>query len=83
MGIFDSNGYTRPLIVFWNLTKDPAAKGFFAVRKNEQGVVLLSGFSKLTLNHVLGAKGAQQLNSRWLFERMICDSEYSKLAIFD
>lgn len=50
---YEINGYKLPQVVFWNLN---ARNVQFPVRQNEQGVILVSGYSPTTLQYVLSGE---------------------------
>ncbi|XP_057531899.1 uncharacterized protein LOC130810014 [Amaranthus tricolor] len=77
---FKENGYGDyvPEMVFWNLRDSRATP----VPKNQQGVGLVSGFSKNMMKLFLGGK-QDELNPEAIMEAAIYGEEYSKLVILD
>ncbi|CAO2834219.1 unnamed protein product [Amaranthus hypochondriacus] len=77
---FKENGYgdNVPEMVFWNLRESRATP----VPKNQQGVGLVSGFSKNLMKLFLGGK-QDELNPEALMEAAISGEEYSKLVVLD
>ncbi|KAL1832427.1 hypothetical protein ACET3Z_002078 [Daucus carota] len=86
---FKKNGYeTMPNIVFWNLRHSSATP----VKATENGVALLSGFSKNLVTLFLGEGGEinpehlkkrAEFNPELVMEAAISGEEYQKLVVYD
>ncbi|KAL6888415.1 hypothetical protein ACP4OV_009441 [Aristida adscensionis] len=76
---FTAAGYGAavPEVVFWNLRSSKAVP----VEARQQGVALVSGFSKNLLKLFLDGCGI--VNPRAVMEKAIAGPEYDKLAVFD
>ncbi|XP_022156031.1 uncharacterized protein LOC111023003 [Momordica charantia] len=76
---FAQKGYASavPQIVFWNLRHSSATP----VPSTEEGVALVSGFSKNLLNLFLDGDGVIQLEA--VMEMAISGKEYQKLVVLD
>ncbi|KAI9125808.1 hypothetical protein K1719_003226 [Acacia pycnantha] len=70
-------GSAVPLIVFWNLRHSIATP----VLSDQDGVALVSGFSKNLLQMFLDNDGA--INPQPVMEATICGPEYDKLLVLD
>ncbi|KAK1391414.1 GPI inositol-deacylase PGAP1-like protein [Heracleum sosnowskyi] len=75
---FKKNGYERvPNIVFWNLRNSSATP----VKITENGVAMLSGYSKNLLTLFLGGEG--EINPQFVLEAAISGEEYQNLVVYD
>lgn len=75
---FKKNGYNKvPEIVFWNLRNSEATP----VPSNQQGVALVSGFSKNLVTIFLEEGGI--LSPESVMMQAISGEEYQKLVVFD
>ncbi|OEL32670.1 hypothetical protein BAE44_0006311 [Dichanthelium oligosanthes] len=70
-------GAAVPEVVFWNLRDSKAVP----VEAGQQGVALVSGFSKNLLKLFLDGGGV--ISPRAVLEKAIAGPEYDKLAVFD
>ncbi|CAL5059944.1 unnamed protein product [Urochloa decumbens] len=70
-------GAAVPEVVFWNLRDSKAVP----VEAGQNGVALVSGFSKNLLKLFLDGSGV--VNPRAVMEKAIAGPEYDKLAVFD
>ncbi|KNA15610.1 hypothetical protein SOVF_096720 [Spinacia oleracea] len=77
---YEENGYGNavPEIVFWNLRDSRS----IPVAKNQEGVALVSGFSKNMLKLFLDGK-EDQLSPETVMEAAISGEEYNKLVVLD
>ncbi|XP_074344178.1 uncharacterized protein LOC141683378 [Apium graveolens] len=75
---FKKNGYERvPNIVFWNLRNSSATP----VKATENGVAMLSGYSKNLLTLFL--RGGGEINPELVLEAVIAGDEYQNLVVYD
>ncbi|XP_015902267.3 uncharacterized protein LOC107435223 [Ziziphus jujuba] len=76
---FREKGYEEsvPEIVFWNLRDSRSTP----VPGKQQGVALVSGFSKNLMNLFLG--GAEALNPEYVMDLAISGEEYQRLVVVD
>ncbi|XP_074347985.1 uncharacterized protein LOC141686802 [Apium graveolens] len=75
---FKENGYEKvPEIVFWNLRDSMATP----VTAKQDGVAMLSGFSKNLLKIFLNRDG--EINPELVMELAISGKEYQKLVLYD
>ncbi|KAF3430931.1 hypothetical protein FNV43_RR25661 [Rhamnella rubrinervis] len=76
---FEEKGYGQavPEIVFWNLRDSRSTP----VPRNQEGVALVSGFSKNLLNLFLDGSG--EINPESVMEAAISGEEYQKLLVLD
>lgn len=76
---FEEKGYGQavPEIVFWNLRDSRATP----VPRKQEGVALVSGFSKNLLNLFLDGSG--EINPEAVMEAAISGEEYQKLVVLD
>ncbi|KAK1362509.1 GPI inositol-deacylase PGAP1-like protein [Heracleum sosnowskyi] len=74
---FKKSGYRVPEIVFWNLRSSSATP----VKATQNGVALVSGFSKNLLTLFLDGGG--KMNPVLVMEAAISGDEYQKLVLYD
>ncbi|XP_074352236.1 uncharacterized protein LOC141691394 [Apium graveolens] len=75
---FSEKGYSVPEIVFWNVRNSRATP----VVANQQGVALVSGYSKNLMTLFLEDGGAE-LNPEKFMQKAIAGEEYSELVVLD
>lgn len=79
---FGEHGYELPALVFWNLRAD-TSRTSTPVQKNENGAILLSGFSGQLLSFVMNQKNLVDC-SPWNFVKTIIDhNKYKELEVYD
>ncbi|XP_074348459.1 uncharacterized protein LOC141687172 [Apium graveolens] len=77
---FKENGYEKvPEIVFWNLRPSRSTP----VTAKQNGVALLSGFSKNLLTLFLNEEEEKEINPEITMELAISGKEYQKLTLYD
>ncbi|WOH16150.1 hypothetical protein DCAR_0935699 [Daucus carota subsp. sativus] len=74
---FRKSGYRVPEIVFWNLRSSSSTP----VKATQNGVAMLSGFSKNLLTLFLN--GTEEINPELVMEAAISGEEYQRLALYD
>ena len=75
---FREKGYEKvPEIVFWNLRASSATP----VKATQNGVALLSGFSKNLLT--IFFKEGGNMNPETVMQAAICGDDYLKLVLYD
>ncbi|KAK1401364.1 GPI inositol-deacylase PGAP1-like protein [Heracleum sosnowskyi] len=74
---FRKSGYRVPEIVFWNLRSSSATP----VKATQNGVALLSGFSKNLLTMFLDGGG--EISPQVVMEAAISGDDYQKLVLYD
>ncbi|KAL1804011.1 hypothetical protein ACET3Z_032658 [Daucus carota] len=74
---FRKRGYRVPEIVFWNLRSSSSTP----VKASQNGVAMLSGFSKNLLTLFLN--GTEEINPELVMEAAISGQEYQRLALYD
>ncbi|CAG7816231.1 unnamed protein product [Allacma fusca] len=82
--LFAEKGYNMPTIVFWNLrAKANASKTSTPVQINEQGAILLSGFSAQQLAYVMKQEDISKCSPLQFMLDIIESEKYNKLTIHD
>lgn len=74
--MYDESEYTLPTIIFWNMN---GAYENVPVKKNENGTILISGYSPAILKDVLKAPG--DLNPMNMVLNVIDSDRYSRIVV--
>ncbi|XP_027194579.2 uncharacterized protein LOC113789259 [Dermatophagoides pteronyssinus] len=77
---YELAGYRLPFIIFWNLKGEKASKST-PVRSNQDGVILLSGFSAQTFKFLLSVKDLNELSPLAMLLRIINDPRYDCIKV--
>ena len=77
---YELAGYRLPFIIFWNLKGEKASKST-PVRSNQDGVILLSGFSAQTFKFLLSVKDLNELSPLAVLLRIINDPRYDCIKV--
>lgn len=75
---FKKHGYEIPNIIFWNLRGDTKD---FPVKANDNGVILLSGFSPMILKYVITL--GREFTPTFLLKKILSDERYSRIRLSD
>jgi len=80
--LFEAKGYKLPTMVFWNLRAN-TRKTSTPVQKDENGVILLSGFSGQLLSFIMNQTDLANCTP-WNFVKKLIDKEkYELLKVYD
>ncbi|XP_049823252.1 uncharacterized protein LOC126265542 isoform X1 [Aethina tumida] len=87
---FEANNYEMPNVVFWNLRAKAKGKETSPVQKDENGVLLLSGYSSKMLSYILDFTDdnfaediSHKLTPEEFLNQVVNDERYSNLVIYD
>lgn len=78
--MFTAAGYSMPKVVFWNLR---AGRDAVPVEMDENGVLMLSGFSGNQLSMIMSLQDLNNINPAAFVDNVLADTRYEKLIVID
>lgn len=79
---YELAGYRTPFIIFWNLKGEKTSKST-PVKYNQDGVLLLSGFSAQTFKFLFSVKDFSEITPLVMLLKIINDPRYDCIKVID